>query len=174
MAATRDVIREEPHRPDDQAPLFLQCLAEVLRGIAPMPPEVMVRLGQALKDIMADPHTQPAAEPPNFYRMAILLTQDPRPTMGELSEYLSLPVSTVSRLVSQLEERGYVERLPDPADGRVVRVAMTNGATELYEAFGSRAARNAQKVLGCLTPEERTILLILLVKLASNLDQETA
>ncbi len=164
---------EEKQPSDEQVPLFLHYLAEILRGVAPMPPEVMVRLGQALKVVLADLHCQPAEEPPNFYRMAILLSQDPRPTIGELSEALSLPISTVSRIVSQLEERGYAERLPDSADGRVVRVALTDAARELYETVGIRAARNARGVLGCLTPEERTILLTLMAKLASNVNQET-
>jgi DNA-binding MarR family transcriptional regulator len=162
------------YRPsDDHATRFLHYLAEILRGIAPMPPEVMVRLGHALKDVMTDLHCQPAAEPPNFYRMAVLLSQEPRPTIGELSDSLSLPVSTVSRIVSQLEERGYAQRLPDPTDGRVVRVAMTDSARELYEMATSRAARNAESVLACLTLEERTILLTLMAKLAANLDRET-
>ena len=163
----------EPQPPAGQETLFLHYLAEILRGIAPMPPEVMVRLGQALKMVMSDLHTQPADEPPNLYRMAVLLSQEPRLTIGELSEALSLPISTVSRVVSQLEERGYAERLPDAADGRVVRVALTDAARELYETVGCRAARNAQGVLGCLTPEERTILLTLMAKLASNVNLGT-
>lgn len=163
----------EKRPPDDHVHLFLHYLAEILRGIAPMPPEVMLRLGQALKDVMGDLHCQPSAEPPNFYRMAVRLSQEPSPTIGELGESLSLPVSTVSRIVSQLEERGYARRLPDTADGRVVRVAMTDFARELYETASSRAARNAQGVLGCLTPEERTILLTLMAKLASNVNQGT-
>ncbi len=158
--------------PADQATLFLQYLAEILRGIAPMPPEVMLRLGQALKDVMVDLHTQPASDPPNFYRMAILLSQEPRPTIGELSESLSLPVSTVSRIVSQLEERGWARRRPDPADGRMVRVAMTDAARDLYETASARATSNAQGVMACLTPEERAILLTLMAKLAGNLNRE--
>ncbi len=155
----------------DQATLFIQYVAEILRGITPMPPEVMVRLGQAVKDVLVDLPCQPAAERPNLYRMALLLAREPNPTIGELSESLSLPVSTVSRIVSQLEERGHARRLPDPADGRVVRVAMTDAARELYETASARAASNAVKVLGCLTPEERTILLTLLDKLASNVNR---
>lgn len=163
-----------PPSPDDRAIEFLHYLAEILRGIAPMPPEVMVRLGQALKDVTGELHCQPSAEPHNFYRMAILLSQEPSRTIGELGESLSLPVSTVSRIVSQMEERGYARRLTDPADGRVVRVAMTDAARELYETVGSRAARNAEGVLACLTREEQTILLTLLAKLAANVDREHA
>ena len=172
MTARHSEGRGVPPPPADQSTQFLHYLAEILRGIAPMPPEVMVRLGQALKDVMTDLHCQPSAEPPNFYRMAILLSREPKPTIGELSESLSLPVSTVSRIVSQLEERGYARRLPDAADGRVVRVAMTDAARDLYDTACGRAAQNAERVLGCLTSEERAILLTLMAKLASNLEHE--
>ena len=38
--------------------------------------------------------------------------------LSELAQYLGLDVSTVSRQVQQLEQRGLVERSPDPHDGR--------------------------------------------------------
>jgi DNA-binding MarR family transcriptional regulator len=38
--------------------------------------------------------------------------------LSELAQYLGLDVSTVSRQVQQLEQRGLVERSPDPLDGR--------------------------------------------------------
>ncbi len=50
---------------------------------------------------------------------------------------------------------------------------MTDIARELYETVGSRAARNAEGVLGCLTAEERTILLTLMAKLASNVNRDS-
>ena len=157
----------------DQVAQFLRYLAEILSNITPMPPDVMARLGSDLKRTCPDPGSDHVAEPPVFYRMAGMLSEDLKPTMGELSEALSLPLSTVSRMVSQLEERGYAKRLPDSSDGRVVRVALTDVAKELYETVSSHAARNAQSVLGCLTPEEKTILLTLLAKVACNLNKDT-
>ena len=38
--------------------------------------------------------------------------------LSELAQYLGLDVSTVSRQVQHLEQRGLVERSPDPHDGR--------------------------------------------------------
>ena len=89
--------------------------------------------------------------------------------MGELSEALSLPLSTVSRIVSMFEEKGYVERQSDAEDGRVVRVALTDAGHQIYEAMQSHAVHTAQSILDDLTPEEQIILLTLLGKVASNL-----
>jgi DNA-binding MarR family transcriptional regulator len=156
----------------DQGTQFLRYLAEILPNITPMPPEVMARLGSDLKDIHPNLGSHPVAEPPVFYRMAGMLCGDHKPTMGDLSGSLSLPLSTVSRMVSLLEEHGYAKRLPDAADGRVVRVTLTDVGRQLYEAVSSHAARNAQKVLVCLTPEEQIIFLTLLAKVASNLNRD--
>ena len=46
--------------------------------------------------------------------------------MGELSNALSLPFSTATRMVDYLVARGYIQRLSDTTDRRVVRVALTD------------------------------------------------
>ena len=157
----------------DQVDRFLLYLVEVLTGIIPVPPEVMVRLGSDLADIPPNFSPHAAAEPPALYRILGMLCEDQKPTMGELSGALSLPLSTVSRMVGRLEERGYAERLPDAADGRVVRVALTDSGRHLYETTVANAARNAHRILGCLTPEELTIFLTLLAKVVHSLKKDT-
>lgn len=54
--------------------------------------------------------------------------------MSELAERLQLTPGAVTQLVDQLERLGLVERDPDPADGRVVRVRPTPAAEPGYEA----------------------------------------
>lgn len=102
-----------------------------------------------------------------------MLYSDPKPTMGELSKALSLPLSTVSRIISMFEEQGLVRRFPDSEDGRVVRVDLTGAGRQLYEAMQSHATRSAQSILDCLTDEEQIILLTLLGKVASSLKKGT-
>jgi DNA-binding MarR family transcriptional regulator len=105
--------------------------------------------------------------------MASMLYGDSKPTMGELSEALSLPLSTVSRIVSMFEEQGFAQRLPDAEDGRVVRVGLTDVGRQLHEAMQSHALHSAQSILDCLTVEEQVILLTLLGKVASSLKKGT-
>ena len=45
--------------------------------------------------------------------------------LSELAQYLGLDVSTVSRQVQQLEQRGLLARQSDPADGRAVQLELT-------------------------------------------------
>ena len=50
-------------------------------------------------------------------------------TMGQLGEHLYLDASTVTRVIDQLAKAGYVERVTDPADRRVVRARLTRSGT---------------------------------------------
>jgi len=45
--------------------------------------------------------------------------------LSELAHYLGLDVSTVSRQVQQLEQRGLVDRSPDPLDGRAALLELS-------------------------------------------------
>ena len=59
-------------------------------------------------------------------------------TMGEIGGHLYLDVSTVTRLVDQLAKMGYVERVADPDDRRIVRARLTrNGTTSINRIRGS-------------------------------------
>ena len=50
---------------------------------------------------------------------------DKPPTVGDLAEYLLLRPHSTVELVDRAEAAGLVERVPDPDDGRVVRVRLT-------------------------------------------------
>lgn len=47
------------------------------------------------------------------------------PTVGDLADYLLLRPHSTVELVNRAEAAGLVERIPDRADGRVVRVRLT-------------------------------------------------
>ena len=50
---------------------------------------------------------------------------DASPTVGDLAGYLLLRPHSTVELVDRAEAAGLVERVPDPDDGRVVRVRLT-------------------------------------------------
>lgn len=58
-------------------------------------------------------------------------------TMGELSRAVAVPLSTATRMVDWMVDNNYAERLPDPNDRRIVRVALTEEGRNL-----SRDAKN--------------------------------
>ena len=90
-------------------------------------------------------------------------------TMGEFSNALSVPLSTATRIADLLVDRGFIQRLTDSEDRRVVRISLTNTGKELYKAIDKYTRQRLQQILSTLTYEEKTILLTLVSKLLSGL-----
>ncbi|MGB2799145.1 MAG: MarR family transcriptional regulator [Dehalococcoidia bacterium] len=106
-----------------------------------------------------------------FYRVSNSIYRKGSLTMGELSSALSVPLSTATRIADWLVDNGYVQRLPDTNDRRVVRVALTNNGQELHETIDMYIIQRVQQIFSCLTNKERTTLLDLVGKLVSALKE---
>jgi DNA-binding MarR family transcriptional regulator len=87
-------------------------------------------------------------------------------TMGELSATLSVPLSTATRVVDLLVKAGYVQRLQDPDDRRVVRVAFTDHGKESYRIMDDYINDRIRQIAVYLQEDELDTLLELLNKVA--------
>jgi DNA-binding MarR family transcriptional regulator len=85
--------------------------------------------------------------------------------LGTLSEHLHIAPRSATEVVDALEERGLVERHPDPADRRATLVALTARGSEV--AGGVRAARaaEAEEFFAGLEPADRAALARILATL---------
>ncbi len=101
-----------------------------------------------------------------LFRVGTSLSTSPSLTMGELSEALSVPLSTATRVVNTLVESGYVQRFSDPQDRRVVRVAFAPKGRKLFRFIESRIAERVRKIASYLTDEEMATLTQLLSRVA--------
>ena len=108
-----------------------------------------------------------------FYRACSSIYPEGNITMGEFSNALSVPLSTATRIADWLVDNGYIQRLPDTDDRRVVRVALTDTGNELYKAIDRYIRQRIQQILSNLTAEERMILLALVGKVVSGLKEAT-
>jgi DNA-binding MarR family transcriptional regulator len=72
----------------------------------------------------------------------------------ELAERAQLTKPTVVYLVNDLEAMGYVERIPDPADGRAKLVRLTERGLEARQA-GRAAVVEIEAEWGAALGEER-------------------
>jgi len=120
---------------------------------------------------------QPGKEPHTisnhelFYRVSNSIHRKGNLTMGELSSALSVPLSTATRIVDWLVDNGYAQRLPDPEDRRIVRVALTDIGREMHEIIENYIRQRVQQILSYLTLEERATLLTLVGKVVSTLKE---
>ena len=79
-------------------------------------------------------------------------------TLGDLGHIEHIAPPTVTKVVNQLTERGLIDRIPDPVDRRVCRVAITvDGARRLAEDRRRRTAWLAGQVKQ-LEPSDRARL----------------
>jgi DNA-binding MarR family transcriptional regulator len=89
--------------------------------------------------------------------------------MGELHRHVLLSQPALSRMVDRLVERGFVARCPDPADGRGVRLSLTDAGRDIQHQIGRRHARSvARAVTAQLSPEELRQLATIGRKLAGR------
>ena len=107
------------------------------------------------------------------FRIFIILAQrETPPTMGELSAELNIPFSTATRLVDWLVNGDFVERIPDPADRRVIRVRMSQAGQKYYEFSIGYIRQHIEQLLREFTVEEQENLYRLLSKLLIALARE--
>jgi DNA-binding MarR family transcriptional regulator len=104
-----------------------------------------------------------------FYRISSNIYPGNDLTMGELSNALSVPLSTATRMVNWMVTDGYIKRLPDPEDRRVVRVALTEKGLEMHNTIRSYTEERVGTILSSLSTDEQITLLQLIDKVISEL-----
>lgn len=82
------------------------------------------------------------------------LTQAAPLSQGELSKRLNLEKSTVSRLVSVLNRRGWIKRDHNPADRRIVEVQLTDTGKQAANTLSAARQLKFDRVLSAI-PENR-------------------
>jgi DNA-binding MarR family transcriptional regulator len=80
-------------------------------------------------------------------------------TQSDLAARLLLEKSTVSRLVAGLVARGWVERVRDSADGRAVRLHLTDRGARAAAEIGEARRRKFAAVVERIPDEERDAVL---------------
>jgi DNA-binding MarR family transcriptional regulator len=87
--------------------------------------------------------------------------------LSELHRHVLLSQPALSRLVHRLAGRGMIECQSDPADGRGVRVSLTDDGRALQRQIGRRHARGVARALAAgLSPGELRQLETICLKLA--------
>ena len=90
------------------------------------------------------------------YDVLYTLSKCPDPiNLRELNRHVLLSQPALSRLVDRLAERGLVERCSDPADGRGVRLSLTEAGRHWQRRIGGRHALGVTRAMTAgLDPEE--------------------
>ena len=80
-------------------------------------------------------------------------------SLNAVAAELFVDKSTASRIVGALEDRGYVRRVPDPRDGRAIRVELTPAGREVEARLRDDAVWEMQALLAGFDPAARRAML---------------
>jgi DNA-binding MarR family transcriptional regulator len=110
---------------------------------------------------------------PSTFPLAKQLMCNNAMRVSDLAARVGLDASTVSRQIKQLEDKGVIERTPDPADGRASLVQLSSkGRTTMQSAFKRRFER-IETALVPWSERDRKRLQALLTRLANDLREAT-
>ena len=98
------------------------------------------------------------------------LTQHEGLNAQQISEVTGRAKSSISLAVNQLQKKKFLQRLPDPHDGRRQVLKLTPAGRAAYEDLVTFFIERQEAMLGCLTEEERLSLRKLMLKLTDHMD----
>jgi DNA-binding MarR family transcriptional regulator len=83
----------------------------------------------------------------------------------ELSKHLNIDGANTTRAIKKLVQEGYVERRPDPEDGRAQRIFLTERAFQLKPQLFDVLSDCEQTLLEGLSAEERKLFISLVKRI---------
>ena len=103
------------------------------------------------------------------YELLVMLAMNGRNdrtarSVTELSNLLQITPAGVTHLINPLEEAGYVERLPAPADRRIVLIGLTNKGRRLAKSLVAEVQKGLLGLVNHLGEEDSKTLIRLLSK----------
>lgn len=93
-------------------------------------------------------------------------------TQSQIAETLCVEAPTVTKMLQRLEKSGFVERRPDPDDGRVSRVYLTSAGKSLEEPVQAVWKQLEAQTIAGLSDMEQGLLKRLLLQIQANLTNE--
>ena len=132
----------------------------------------MARLVRTIKHLGSRVAADLYGDLPSFgWALLAPLEQDGAQRCSALAARAGVDVSVVSRQVSALERAGYVDRRPDPLDGRASLISLSDAGAAALARTREVRGQWAVEALADWTEEEAQQLGALLEKLAGDLDR---
>lgn len=80
-------------------------------------------------------------------------------TMSELAQILSVPLTTMTSMVTRLVNKGYLDRSRTEEDRRVVLVSLSSQGQEIFRQHRHEYVRTVSEILGDLAEEDQKTIL---------------
>ncbi|MEO0412436.1 MAG: MarR family winged helix-turn-helix transcriptional regulator [Pseudomonadota bacterium] len=106
------------------------------------------------------------------WRVLTLLGLFGRCSAADMVGHASVDKTTISRALTALESKGYVQRIQDPHDARRVEVQLTKSGCALHDKMVPQSRQRAKNLEKAITVQERKQLVGILRKLKTHLDTQ--
>ncbi len=134
-------------------------------------PYLLARLGMRMGELFARELAWEGLTLPMF-RVLAVLTEAVKPhRVGELSALTSIEMSTMSRLLTEMQRRGLITRKRPENNQRSLSVATTKKGAELAARLIPRAANYERVAMGDLSPKRAAQLKAELTQIYGRLDE---
>lgn len=130
-------------------------------------PDLAAMLAPLLRELLAAEQPVLAAHDLGMWGYVVLLALDrgAMRTQAALAEAIGADKTRIIRTLDDLQERGLIERHPDPDDRRVRLLAITKKGRTVKDAVQAEIQRGEERWLGELSADERRVFLRVLQRL---------
>lgn len=108
---------------------------------------------------------------PGQSHLMLIINKHPGITQKELSEKNSTQPASITGIIGRMEENGYIERISDSEDKRIMRVYPTDKGKKYAAECQNFMNQLSEKLFETFTKEEIKQLISLVDKMDSNLDK---
>ncbi|MGH3643341.1 MAG: MarR family winged helix-turn-helix transcriptional regulator [Myxococcota bacterium] len=133
-------------------------------------PDLAAMLAPLVRELMAA--EQPVLEAHGLtmwgYIVLLALDRSSMRTQAALAEAIGADKTRIIRTLDELQERGHIERHPDPDDRRVRLLAITDSGRVVKAAAQADIQQGEERWLGELGAEERRVFLKVLRRLTRD------
>lgn len=135
-------------------------------------PDLAAMLAPLLRELMAAEQPILDKHGVSMWGYVVLLALDETPMRSQavLAQAIGADKTRIIRTLDDLQDRGYIERTPDPDDRRVRLLSITAAGRRLKDAVQADIQRGEEHWLGELSAEERRVFLKALQRLAPTPD----
>lgn len=105
-----------------------------------------------------------------FLALKVLGASDEPMAPGELARTLHYNPGAMTRLLDKLEQRGYLRRVPDPADRRALRLELTKSGRAARERLIEFGSTSAERLFEGVGQRDRDIVRTVLSRVLENIE----
>jgi MarR family transcriptional regulator, organic hydroperoxide resistance regulator len=122
-----------------------------------------------------------ASNPPEFIELELspgqfiagmVIQQHGTCTMSEIANALGVSLSAITGIIDRMVKHGFVERMRDDSDRRLVRVKLTEKGNSILNEDHQHKNQHLRSILGVLNETDRASLIDLIQKIIDALHQQ--